>query len=255
MDDIFENSSPFSEETFTKGAKLSRSFETRTQVETQELYDTIKNAVLCSQNPQNADSDKALQFIVFVFDPLIKKIASKLYLYIKDYEEYEDILQETYATFIRLVYGYNPSISAFPYYIRNMLPRQVKAWSQRTKKRSYFPIDTVIVDNALADPHLNTKDNVYDRYNSYIVDGEIEEFILQRAEKKAKSDTVREVCYNYFLGGMTCTTLAKKLNISYHAVYEIINRIKAELQIFVQESSFTEFEFDEKKDDKEKTNG
>lgn len=240
--DIQEQQISLNEKSLDKNAKVSRNFENRTELETQELYDTIKEAVLCAQDPQNDDSDKALAFIVFVFDPLIRKIAGKIYFYIKDCEEYEDILQETYATFIRLVYGYNPSISAFPYYIKNMLPRQVKAWSQRTKRKSYIPVDTVIVDNAIADPFMNSKDSVYERYNSYVMQEEYKEFIMQRAERKTKSNTVKEVCYNYFLGSSSCTQLAKKLGISYHAVYEIIQRIKLELQVFLEENTLTELE-------------
>lgn len=243
--DIVEVTDSFQEESFDKSAKLSRNFETRTAIETQELYETIKSAVICAQDPQNEDSDKALAFIVYVFNPLIKKIASKIYLYIKDYEEYEDTLQETYAIFIKLVYGYNPMIATFPYYIRDMLPRQVKAWSQRTKKKSQFPLDTLVVNQFLADPLMSTQDNVYSRHNSYVLHQEYEEFIKKRAEKKTiKTSTVKEVCYNYFLGHSTCTEISKKLGISYHAVYEVIHRIRDELKIFLEDNCYTEFDFD-----------
>jgi RNA polymerase sigma factor (sigma-70 family) len=228
---------------FEKGVRLSKSFNTRTQDETYELYDLIKDAVLCAQNPQNMDSDKALQFVVQAFDPLIRKVASRIYLHVKDFEEFEDTLQEAYVTFINLVYGYDPNIATFPYYIRNMLPRQVKAWSQKTRKRTSTPVDVVIVDNALVDPAYDNKDSVYERYNSMIFQKEYEDFILERAEKKAKSDTVKEVCYNYFLGAKSCSTIAMDLGISYHAVYEVLQRVKRELQDFMQDSCFADPEF------------
>ncbi len=233
----------FSKNSVDRGIKLSKNFETRSCEETQELYNMIKDSVSCAQDPQNTDSDKALAFIVFIFDPLIRKIASKIYPHVRDYEEYEDTLQETYVTFIHLVYGYNPNISTFPYYIRNMLPRRVKAWSQKTRKKSSYPVDVAIVDSTFADPSMDNRDGVYDRYNSLIFQREYEQFILKRAEKKAKSDTVKEVCYNYFLGHKSCRQISVGLGVSYHAVYEVIGRLRRELEVFLKENCFVDPDF------------
>ncbi len=234
----------FNDTGYKRGINLSKNFQVRTSEETTELYALIKEAVLLAQDPQNMNADESLAFVIYIFDPLIRKVASKIYPHIKDYEEYDDTLQETYVTFIHLVYGYDPNIATFPYYVRNMLPRQVRAWSQRTRKKSSCPVDMIIVDNKLVDPTLNKQDAVYDRYNSLIFEKEYEDFILQRAKKKAKSDTVKEVCYNYFLGKLTCSQIADKLGISYHAVYEVIQRINKELKVFLSENSFTGITFD-----------
>jgi RNA polymerase sigma factor (sigma-70 family) len=226
---------------YEKGVELSRNFKKRTSEQTSELYRLIKQAVMDAQDPQHPESDKALLFITVLFDPLVKKVSSRIYPFVSKYEEFEDVLQETYAAFINLVYQYNPLISSFPYYVNNMLPKQVKAWSQKTRKKASSPIDVTIVDNRLVDPMMDSKDTVYDKYNGLILEKEYEEFILKRAEKKAKSGTVKEVCYSYFLGGDTCSQIAERLNISYHAVYEVIKRIEKELRKFLEEDSFTGF--------------
>lgn len=240
MDNQYHTSTALAEVNYDRGVLLSKSFETRTNDETYELYSLIKESVLCAQDPQNENSDKALAFVTYIFDPLIRKVAAKIYPHVKNYEEFEDTLQETYVTFINLVYGYDPNIATFPYYIGNMLPRQVKAWSQKTRKKSSIPVDVVIVDNKIADPIMDHKDAVYERYNNYILEKEYEEFILQRAEKKAKSSTVREVCYNYFLGSKSCSAIAQDLSISYHAVYEVVGRIRRELEVFLKGNCFSD---------------
>ena len=49
------------------------------------------------------------------------------------------------------------------------------------------------------------------------------------------------MCNKIFLGNTTCSELATELGISYHAVYEIINKIKKELVFFFNENSFGEY--------------
>jgi DNA-directed RNA polymerase specialized sigma24 family protein len=170
-----------------RGISLSRNFKTRSKEQTSELYILIQNAVLEAQDPQNELADNSLQFIVLVFEPLIKKIATKIYPQVSKHEEFEDILQETYVTFLGLLYAYNPLIASFPYYINKMLPQQVKAWGQKVKKKWSPPVDIVTVDNLLIDPFSNNRDKSYDRYHSYILIQEYETFILERAKKPAKS--------------------------------------------------------------------
>lgn len=223
---------------FEQGLNLSRNFKQRTKQETTHLYSLIQWAVLEAQDPQSKNSEASLAFITSVFEPLIRKVATRIYPQIYKHEEFNDILQETYVTFLQLVYAYDPVISSFPYYVSKMLPQQVKAWSNRVSKRTASPIDITILENYLTDPLLEDKSKSSSRYESYVLMQEYEEFILLRAQKKAKSDTVKQVCYDYFLGGKTCSEIAEERNISYHAVYEVIKRIERELRKFLQDHAY-----------------
>lgn len=222
---------------YEEGIKLSRNYSSRTESQSNELYKLIQDAAIEAQNPQSRESDKALEFLTFAFTPLVKKTASKIYPHLVRFAEYDDVLQETYSLFITLVYSYNPSIASFPYYIQKMLPQQVRAWSQKARKKFSASIDFVVIDNLIADPLLDGKDAVYARYHTSILAQEYEDFILSRAEKKAKSVTVKEVCYNYFLGKETCVQISERLGISYHAVYEVIKRLEKEIRRFLEEES------------------
>jgi len=225
-------------ENLERGVQLSRKFKQRSKSETNELYQLIQSAALEAQDPQNASAEDSLKFVVLVFEPLIKKIATKIYPQVSRHQEFEDILQETYVTFLGLVYAYNPLIASFPYYINKMLVQQVRAWGQKTSRKWAPPVDIVAADNLLSNHSVNNQDKAYETYHSYILMQEYEEFILARAEKPAKSGTVKAVCYDYFLGRKTCMQIAKSRGISYHAVYEVIKRIERDLKEFLQKDSF-----------------
>ena len=79
----------FSDKEYRRGVNLSKNFQARTSEETTELYVLIKEAVLSAQDPQNLNADESLAFVIFIFDPLIRKVASKIYPHIKDYEEFD----------------------------------------------------------------------------------------------------------------------------------------------------------------------
>ena len=80
-----------------------------------------------------------------------------------------------------------------------------------------------------------------EEFDFYILEKEYITFMEERAVKKSKSETTKIVCEKFFLGGINCTDISHEIGISYQAVYEIINRIKAEFKIFLQESQYSPF--------------
>ncbi len=225
---------------FSEGVSISRNFEGRSINDTTQLYEIIKVAVSLAQDPtQGIRHKRAVDFLAKIFQPFIKKWSSKVYQNLKGIVDYADVLQESYALFFTLLERYNSSISQFSYYISIMLPQHLNRWAEKEIIYKNVNISVNIKDFDLVDPNLGTSKLVEDYLLSFVLTGEYIEFILQRAEKQSRSTTVKEVCNKFFLGKSTCSEIARELGISYHAVYEIIGKIKVELIGFFYKNAFS----------------
>jgi len=227
---------------YNLGVNISKNFEKRNDEDTQLLYKIIQEAAELVQQGTDKQKDVAMGFVVSVYEPYIKKLSSKIYQKIKKYVEYDDVLQETYTIFIQLIYRYKKEMASFSYYITFVLPQHMYVWSTKVKKSYQAPIDTSILEEKMTNPFLKDEEEVFDYLVSRILENDYVAFIEHRAKKKSRSPTVERVCYDYFLGSKSCSTIANDLGISYHAVYEIIGKIKKELKNFLNESIFTDIE-------------
>jgi len=223
---------------YIKAVKSSRNFNNRSQEETRKLYQTIQKAVALALK----SDDEAIEFLVEVYNPYVKKIAGKYYAYVSSKMEYEDVLQETFVMFLTLLYRYNKDIASFSYYIKMLLPQHMYVWVEKVCLDKSIPIDIGTIETTIAHPELDNIDKVYNYNDSRIVEDEYTQFILKRSEKSSRSPTVKAVCLKVFLGSTTCSELSKELGITYHAVYEIVNKIKKELQYFFHDNAFSGFE-------------
>lgn len=226
---------------FEQGIKISRNFQHRSSEDTKLLYGIIQDAVTLVQENDPKHMDTAMGFLVSVYEPFIKKVAAKTVSKLGSRYDFNDVVQETYATFIMLVYKHDSTISSFSYYVNFLLPQYMYVWSKKAKSADVTTVDTFILESILVHPMLDEEDKVYDHLNASILEKEYIAFIENRALKKSRSSTVQEVCHRYFLGKETCSKIASDLEISYHAVYEIINKIKKELQYFLTDNIFTDY--------------
>jgi RNA polymerase sigma factor (sigma-70 family) len=226
---------------YKEAIRLSRAFNNRSVEDTKKLYSTIQKAVHLAQKKEGVESENALSFLIEVYEPYIKKISGKYFTYVSNPLEYEDVLQEVYVIFLVLTYKYDKLISSFSYYINLMLPQYMNVWLQKITQTYSIPVDIKIIESTVSHPSLDTADKVYDYLNGTILEREYIHFIEERAKKNSRSNTVKEVCDKIFLGNTTCSELAQELGISYHAVYEIINKIKKELRFFFNSNRFSEY--------------
>ena len=226
---------------YAEGMSISRNFEHREEHETERLYSIIKRAVLLAIRGTEEENKRATIFLTNLFEPYIKKISSRIFHALGRSIEYSDVLQETYTMFLWLLKRYNPDISAFSYYIGVMLPQHMNRWAEKEMIFSNINISVDIKDHSVIDPLYSTSSSVESYLNAYVLAGDYKEFILKRAERQSRSGTVKEVCIKYFLGESTCSDIAKDLGISYHAVYEIIGKIKKELEEFFSRNRFSEY--------------
>jgi len=225
-------------EKYARALVLSRNFNSRTLEETKELYKTIQQAVAFVQK-KGEESEAAATFLAKIYEPYIKKITGKFYPFVDSKLEFEDVLQEAYALFMVLIFKYNKKIASFSYYIKSMLPKHVDVWTKKINDTNRFSsIDIRSVEDTIYHPYTENSEGYFE---SKILEQEYINFIIERSKRSSRSDTVREVCNKIFLGNTTCSDLAKELNISYHAVYEIMNKIKAELKWFFSANQFSEF--------------
>jgi len=227
------------DKTRTEGIEISRNFEKREEKDTKRLYEIIARAVTIYQTGDDKDREKALLYLTKLFEPLLRKISKKIYDNINSYHEYEDVLQETYLMFYSLVSRYNSKRSAFSYYIGIMLPQHMNRWAEREIINNKINILVDLEEYVITDPSFNSHNSVFEQLNAFVLTHEYQEFIRQRALRHSRSSTVREVCNRFFLGSDTCSEIARDLGISYHAVYEIIGKIKKEIKVFLQDSSFS----------------
>lgn len=167
-----------------------------------------------------------------VYEPYIKTIAGKYYPYVETKFEFEDVLNEVYVIFLVLLKKYDSMISSFSYYIKKMLPKNVYVWVDKVNSHKYITIDVQAVEETLFYMGMDDCDTVFSYFNTAILEKDYVDFIVERSKKSNRSDTVRQVCNNIFLGSMTCSELASQLDITYHAVYEVMNKIKRELMAF-----------------------
>lgn len=223
---------------YKKAIKSSRNFNNRSQEETRKLYQNIQKAVVLALKEDN----NAIDFLVEIYEPYIKKIAGKYYTYVSNRMDYNDVLQETFVMFLTLLYRYNKDIASFSYYIKMLLPQHMYVWVEKVNIDKSIPIDVGTIENTLPHPEFDDTHKVYSYFDSRIVEDEYIEFILKRSEKSSRSPTVKAVCLKIFLGSTTCSELSKELGITYHAVYEIVNKIKKELQYFFHDNAFSGYE-------------
>jgi len=226
---------------YKTGINLSRNFNKNTNKETTKLYDIIKYAINIIQNIgiyKQRRRDKAISFITELYEPLIRKVSAKIYYILKSTVDYEDILQETYSMFLVLLDKYDPERASFSYYINTMLPQHMNRWAEKESNYRNINIPVNVSEYVIVDPLLSDSEQVFDRLNAFLISKEYTKFVQHRSKKQSRSDTVRIVCEEYFLGKNSCSDIARQLNISYNAVYEIINKIKRELCIFFSTNKY-----------------
>lgn len=226
---------------YSEAIRISRNFNNRSLDDTKKLYSTIQDAVDLAQEQDGIKSEKAINFLIEVYEPYIKKISGRYYPYVEIPFEFDDVYQEVCVIFLLLTYRYKKEISSFSYYINYMLPQYMNVWMQKINSNNITPIDLKVIESTISHPAFDSEEKVFDYFNGLIFEKEYTAFIIERSKRSSRSNTVKEVCYKIFLGSTTCSELANELGISYHAVYEIIMKIKKELVEFFNENNFGEY--------------
>lgn len=222
-------------------AKLSKNYKSRSEEESQCLYSYIQSLLDDVNSKDEKLISDAINDLIILFKPLILKFSSIYYARVKDQYEYDDVLQEGYCLFISCIYNYNKELSMFPHYIKSNYPQYFSTWYKNVKKHSDHLSDTPFTD--AVHPHLDDDNKVFFSFLENLFSREYKDFILKLSQKYSKTDTHRIVCEDYFLGNSTCLEIATRLDISYHAVYDCIRKIKRDLNYFIKNNKNFHFYF------------
>ena len=227
---------------YKEGLLISRNFDKRGKTDTEKLYAIIQRAVsVVVEDTDKKEVEDALDFLVILYEPLIKKTAAKFYCALSRNSDFEDVLQEAYTIFIDLLRKYNSAEASFSYYIGLMLKQRMRRWAEKENNYNHTHIIANLSDPISPHPKFDSATSVEDYFNGCIFIQEYEEFITDRSFRQSRSKTVKEVCDRFFLGSASCSKIAQDLGISYHAVYEIIGKIKNELKDFMLNNPFSNY--------------
>lgn len=228
-------------ETLSAFVKLSKNYKSRSDDETKCLYSYIQSLTDEAKSLDDKISKEAINDLIILFTPIILKFSSIFYQKVKDQYEYDDVLQEGYCLFILCIHNYDKNLSMFLYYIKSTYPFCFSTWVKTIKKQSDHLSDTPFTD--MVHPHLDDDDKIFNNFMENLYAREYVNFIKKLSLKYSKTDTHRIVCEKYFLGNNTCLELASELNVSYHAIYDCIRKIKRDLNYFIKNNKDFYFYF------------
>ena len=231
-----------SEKLYNQGIEISKNYDNRDLEATKILYVLLQEASLKAQiGLTQKEKDRALTFLVEVFTPLVTKVASKIYQKYNSAQEYEDVLQDTYLTYILLIKKYDYNKATFAYFIKDNLERSMNTHAKRYYSTNTIPTDSVELETMMNESLKEKREDPFNAFDELILKQEYDVFIKEQAEKKSKTDTNRIVCERYFLGKETVQTIANDMGLSYQAIYLITKRIKKELEYFFHYSKFSDY--------------
>ena len=220
---------------------ISRRHKTRNSEEAEELYNYIYLLVQDVQGTDDKAAKEAITCLVELFKPKIYKVVKFLYPVYRSIMELDDFVQECHIEFIALVMNYNPELSKFSHYIDIMLHQNVRSHIKQQAKHLFNTVD--ISDMELSHPDYADGDASMQRFLAHMYSDEYIKFITAYSKKATKTDTLKVVCDKYFLGNNSCKEIAEELNISYHAVYDYITKIKKELNYFIRHNPMFDYYF------------
>lgn len=222
---------------FERGLQISKQFQTRSSEEETYLYECIRLAIDICQDSKHPLQKEAMDFISTIYYPLIKKVANKTLKLVQKTAlgdmttfSYEDILQETYLMFFLLLKQYDSTIASFSYYINKTLFKRMKHWI--TKELKQVTQSSIGEYLNVVDPRFSSHGNTEHYLHAMIIINDYIEFMSKKAELAYPHSTAAMVCADFFLGCKTCSQIAKERNISYHAVYDMINKYKRHIMTF-----------------------
>lgn len=212
--------------------RISKDYKSRSKEETECLYAYIASLLDDVNGGNEKDISDAINDLIVLFKPIILKFSSYYYSKVKEQYEYDDVVQEGYLLFISCIYNYNKELSAFPHYIKDNYPKYFYTWAKNIWKYSDKISDAPFDD--MVHPHYDEDDKVFSRLLEDLYAREYTQFITNLSQKYSKTDTHRIVCEDYFLGNRSCLDIATELNISYHAVYDCIRKIKRDFNYYIK---------------------
>jgi hypothetical protein len=222
----FNNCSKISRELCLQTIKLARTKKDKKQKE--KLYQIISVFAF-----QAKDGSKNAQTVLFhVYYPLIAVATRQIYNNLaKCYYPritISDLFQDSCELFFLLIQDYNSDRASFTHYVNIMLYKRLH---QRTTKEivrlQREKLFAPTADSQIVDMSFREKDPLLGAIIQKDLLQEIHTGIQKRINGGRRTSKTPELVYKEIIFGLeTCSSLSKKLGISYHAVHEILDKQK-----------------------------
>lgn len=204
----------------------------KTKEEYYELYDIVDYIAVKAKNSYRSKKSKVfLEILLCLFFPKILTSCGVVYHYkleyLNDRLEFSDILQESIVDFLEFIKKFEIGKSSFSYYIGKFFEKHIIELLRGD-------INYIKMTPVSMSVNSQARDNIYSDSDSLLnelSEKEVMESILKilnNTKKKGKTGTVEKVCES-FLNGRTCTDIAKELGLTYHAIYEVKQRIQLQI--------------------------
>lgn len=216
----------------------------KTKDEYTDLYEIVDALAVKAKNMTKSYSAAMFaEILVYLFFPKILTSCGVVYYYklefLNDRLEFDDIFQEAVIDFLEFIKKYEKGKSTFSYYIGKFFDKHITELLR--SDINYIKMTPVSMS-----VNSQARDNIYSDADSLLnelAEKEVMEAILQilkKVRKKGRTRTVDRVCES-FLNGKTCSELAENLGLSYHAIYEIKQRIQIQIADEVNFNRFSSY--------------
>ena len=228
---------------YEEGLHLSRNFQRRNRYQTLLLQNFIQLAVKRAKDiTKEKESKKALTFLITAYEPFILFVTKSILLEMYFPEDYLDLKQYVYESFILLVYKYTSNQSSFSYYIKKYLKIYTKEYIKKYLHYSVeMPTDNNVLEYVAPFKYTSDTDSTFNICMVNILKEVYIKFILEKADCYSRTATIKEVCFRHFLGSDSCVAIAKDLGITYTSVYQIITKIKYELAQYLSSHPYCSY--------------
>lgn len=218
--------------------------EDKSKDEVIELYKAIDELVMASKKMDKTKKGSvASEILLYAFYPKILTSTGVIYRNeLRDYRDrisIYDLFQESYMTFLKMIFHYKKSKSTFGYYFGRYFRKYII--SNMSEMINYVKMTPVrmIADSQAKDYLLYDKDSLLDLLIEKTLLEDINK-IIKKYKKVGKTKTVDTVCKNFF-EGKSCQEIANDLGLSYHAVYQVKERLMIKLADMLNQHKYCNY--------------
>jgi len=209
--------------------KLGRKFN-KTKEEFEFLYTKIYELV-------NRKSEEDVLILLYLFKPFIRKIIGSIYkqypILMRDFLTYQDLEQQGNLFLLECIEDHNSALASFTYYMKKfVLFKFIKFISKYNsiQKHEFFlhggspfyekiDFETEIMDKFMGDSFIDFCDFL--------------------SKKKTRSLYREQIIKKFFIYRYSVAELAKEYGVSYHAVYQVVNRAVYDLSNMLNRSRYS----------------
>jgi hypothetical protein len=202
----------------------------RTKGETEFLYTKISELV-------DRKEDEDIQILLCLFEPFIYKIIGYIYkqypFLMRDFLTHGDLKQQGYLFLLECIKDYENTLASFQYFIKKFMIFKFNDFISkynRIQKHEFFMNG--------GSPSIKGLDFEIQMLDKFMGDSFVH-FCNFLAKKESKSMHKEQVIKRAIINREPIADLAREYGVSYHAVYQMVNRSLYDLSNMLNESKYS----------------